>query len=177
VIVMSNAITALVSIALILLAGLTFSTSAFNSVDYAAQSWKQMEQTSEEAARTDINIVDAQNSGTIVDVLVQNAGIIHITRFSAWDVVVHFYDTNDEYHISRLVYSDATSPGTNEWSVSGIYTSDNLSRVEVFEPRILNPGEVAQLKLGLSTTPGSGTVNWVILSTANGVTASKQFDG
>lgn len=175
-IVMSNAITALVSIALILMAGLTFSTSAFNSVDYVTQSWRQMEQTSEEAARTDISIVDVQNSGTIVDVLVCNAGVVHITQFSAWDVVVHFYDTTDEYHISRLVYSDAASPGPNEWTLSAIYTSDNLCRVEVFEPGILNPGEVAQLKLGLSTAPGSETVNWVILSTANGVTASKQFD-
>ena len=174
---MSNAIVALVSVALMLLAGLTLSTTAFNSIDYVTQSWKQMEQTSEEAARTGINIVDAQNSGTTVDVSVHNTGAVHLTQFSAWDVVVHFYDQQDDYYIINLDYSEAASPGSNEWIVSDIYTSDNLTQVEIFEPGILNPGEVAQIKLGISASPGSGTTNWVILSTANGVTASIQFEG
>ena len=175
--VMSNAIAALVSIALMLMAGLTLSTTAFNSIDHVTQSWKQMEQTSEEAARTGINITDAQNSGTIVDVFVQNSGAVRLTQFSAWDVVVHFYDQQDDYYIIHLEYSEAASPGTGEWAVYDIYTSANLTQEEIFEPGILDPGEVAQLKLGLSASPGSGTTNWVILSTANGVTASVQFEG
>ena len=174
---MSTAIAALVSIALVLLAGLSFSTAAFNSIDYVTQSWKQMEETSEEAARTGIDIVDAQSGGTTVDVSVNNTGAVHLAQFSAWDVVVHFYDQQDDYYISHLEYSEASSPGSNEWTVYNIYTSANLTQAEIFEPGILNPGEVAHLKLGLATAPGSGTTNWIIISTANGVTASIQFEG
>jgi len=52
-----------------------------------------------------------------------------------------------------------------------------LAKEEVFEPGILNPGEVLFLKLNLVPSPGSGTTNMVTVCTAKGVVASAQFEG
>jgi hypothetical protein len=47
----------------------------------------------------------------------------------------------------------------------------------VYEPGILNPGEVMVIKLKLSPAAGAGTTNWAIVSSHNGVVASAQFAG
>jgi hypothetical protein len=65
----------------------------------------------------------------------------------------------------------------NKWMVDAIYTDDTFGQEEVFEPDILNPGEVVLMKLKLDPQPGSSTTNRVVVSTPNGVVASAQFQG
>jgi archaellum component FlaF (FlaF/FlaG flagellin family) len=174
---MSNAIVALVVIALMIIAALTWSQAAFSSFDSVSQSLKQMAQTTQEVNRTNISIIDAQEQGTNVEVAVHNSGEIRLTQFADWDVLVQYYDATDNYHIRRLAYTENSDPGDNEWAVATIYSDQGMTQEEVFEPGILNPGEVALLRLKLSPQPGNGTTNLVSISTFNGVNTSAQFNG
>lgn len=174
---MSNAIVTLFVVALMLTAVLSWSQASVGSMDSAAESWKQMVETAREVSRTDIDVIDAQYQEPFVEVLVRNCGEVHLAQFSKWDVMVNYYDAGGGYHISSLSYTEDSDPGDDQWAVVTIYSDDSLSQEEVFEPGILNPGEVMLMKLNLQPKPGLGTTNWVIVGSNNGVVASAQFAG
>lgn len=174
---MSNAIVALVVIALMIIAALTWSQAAFTSLDSAAQSLKQTVENTQEVERTDIEIVNVQRQGAFREVYVHNNGEVHLAQFANWDVVVQYYGASSTYYIRRLTYTVASNPGDNQWTIATIYSDQSRTQTEVFEPGILNPGEVALLRLRLTPTPANGTTNLVSVSTANGVSASSQFTG
>jgi len=174
---MSNAIVALVVIALMLTAALTWSQAAFSSFDSVSQSLKQTVQTTQEVARTDITVVTAQRNGFFVEVYVLNSGKVHLAQFANWDVLIQYYDAGKTYHISQLSYTENSNPGDNQWTVANIYFDSSLGTNEVYEPGILNPGEVVFIRARLSPAVGSKTTNMVTVSTANGVAASAQFEG
>lgn len=174
---MSNALVALVVIALMLVAVLSWSQASIDTFDSGAQSLQDSLETAKERSRTDIRVTSAQMQSPYVEVLVENCGKVHLAHFSKWDVLAQYYSGNSTYNISSLAYTDAASPGDNLWTVVQIYSDDSLSQQEVFEPRILNPGEVALLKLRLSPQPGAGTTNWVTVCSSNGVVTSAQFQG
>lgn len=174
---MSNAIVTLFVVALMLAAVLSWSQASVSSMDSAAESWKQMVETAREVSRTDIEVIDAQWQTPFVEVLVRNCGEVHLAQFSKWDVVVNHYDGDDGYHISWLSYTEDSDPGNDQWTVVTIYSDESLGQEEVFEPGILNSGEVMLMKLRLTPEPGQGTTNRVTISTPNGVVASAQFEG
>jgi archaellum component FlaG (FlaF/FlaG flagellin family) len=174
---MSNAIVALFVIALMIIAALTWSQAAFSSFDSVSQSLKQMAQTTQEVNRTDISIINAQKKGVFVEVAVHNSGEVHLAQFADWDVLVQYYDATNGYHIQRLAYTENSDPGDNEWTVNIIYSDQGMTQEELFEPGILNPGEVAMLRLKLSPQTGEKTTNLVSISTFNGVNTSAQFQG
>lgn len=174
---MSNAIVALVVIALMLVATLTWSQAAFSSLDSVSQSLKETTQTTQEVARTDITVMRAQRNGSFVEVYVLNSGKVHLAQFVNWDLVIQYYDAGKTYHIGRLSYTEDSNPGDNQWTVADIYFDSSLGPKEVYEPGILNPGEVLFMKARLSPAVGSKTTNMVIVSTASGVVASAQFQG
>ena len=174
---MSNAIVTLFVVALMLTAVLSWSQASVGTMDSAAQSWKQMVSTAEEVSRTDIEVISAQEQGLWVEVLVRNCGEVHLAQFSKWDVIVHYYDASGDYHVSALSYIEDGDPGDNQWTVVTIYSDDSLSQEEVFEPGILNPGEVMLIRLKLEPALGNSTTNRVIVSSDNGVVASAQFIG
>jgi hypothetical protein len=173
---MSTVITALVMIAMMLTTGLAIAQSSLTSVDYMAQCWKETESAAQETSRTDISVLNAQTAGGFAEVLVYNSGSVHIAQFPRWDVLVHYYDDYGDYHIVEAEYVEGTIPGDNQWCVAGIYTDDTLGQVEVFEPGILNPGEVMLLRVNLVPLPCHKTMCWVTVSTPGGVKASVQFE-
>jgi archaellum component FlaF (FlaF/FlaG flagellin family) len=177
VIAMSNAIVALVVIALMLTAALTWSQTAYTSFDSVSQALKQSTQTTQEVSRTDIKVVDTQTQGGFVEVSVLNEGEVHLAQFAKWDVLVQYYDVSNGYHISELTYTEDPNPGDGQWSIAGIYTDESMAQKEIFEPGILDPGEVMLMKLGLAPQPGGGTTNFLTVSSANGVSTSAQFKG
>jgi len=174
---MSNAIVALIVIALMMTAALTWSQSAYSSFDSVSQSLKQAAQTTQDVLRTDIKVVNAQTQGGFVEVSVLNSGEVHLAQFANWDVMVQYYDASGYYHISQLSYTENASPGEGQWTIVGIYTDESLGQKAVFEPGILDPGEVMLMRLSLAPLPGSGTTNFVTISSANGVATSAQFKG
>lgn len=174
---MSNAIVALVVIALMMTAALMWSQTAYTSFDSVSQSLKQAAQITQEVSRTDIKIVDAQTQGDYVEVSVLNSGEVHLAQFAKWDVMAQYYDGGGDYHISELSYTGNPIPGEGQWNIVNIYTDESMGQSEVFEPGILNPGEVMLMRLNLSPLPGAGTTNLVTVSSANGVATSVQFSG
>jgi archaellum component FlaF (FlaF/FlaG flagellin family) len=174
---MSNAIVALVVIALMLTAALTWSQTAYTSFDSVSQALKQTTQVTQEVSRTNIEVVNAQTQGGFVQVSVLNSGEVHLSQFDKWDVLVQYYDASNGYHISDLTYTENSSPGDGQWSIVGIYTDQSLGQKEVFEPGILDPGEVMLMRLRITPLPGVGTINFVTVSSANGVAALSQFNG
>ncbi len=174
---MSNAIVALFVIALMIIAALTWSQAAFSSFDSVSQSLKEMAQTTREVNRTNISILASQKEGVFFDIEVHNSGEVRLAQFEDWDVLVQYYDATSNYHIRRLAYTGNSTPSDNEWTVNKIYSGQGMSEEELFEPGILNPGEVALLRLKLSPQPGNGTTNLVSISTFNGVNTSAQFQG
>jgi hypothetical protein len=156
---------------------MTWTQVSFGSMDSGAQAWKQMTEIATEVSRTDIEVINAQEQGAVVEVYVHNCGEIHLAQFHKWDLIAQYYDGSDIYHITRLTYTENKNPGDQEWTVDTIYSDDSLGQEEVFAPGILNPGEVVFMKLKISPGAGPGTTNWIIVSSYNGVVASEQFAG
>src|SRR4030042_977084 len=125
---MGNAIVALFGIALMIIAALTWSQAAFSSFDSVSQSLKQMAQTTQEVNRTDISILDAQKQGANVEVAVHNSGDVRLAQFADWDVLVQYYDANDDYYICRLTYTDNRNPEGNECTVEIISSAQAMIR-------------------------------------------------
>lgn len=174
---MSNVVVTIFVFALMMVAVMTWSQVSFGALDSGAQALKQLTDTATEVSRTDIAVTGAQEQGAFVEVYIQNSGEIHLAQFADWDVITHHYDGVGGYYINRLTYTKDSNPGDQEWTVADIFTDDSLAKSEVFEPEILNPGEVMSIKLKLAPDPGAGTTNWVIVSSHNGVVASAQFAG
>jgi len=174
---MSNALIALIIIALMLTAAVLWSQAMLIMMDSGIQSWKQMVETVQEVNRTDIVIVDANYTAPYAKVLVHNCGKLHIAQFENWDVFIQHYDSNNTMHIGSLSYTENGNPSPSEWTVSTIYADTDLNQTEVYEPEIMNPGEVAWFKLNINPAAGNGTTNMVTLSSPNGVITSRQFQG
>ncbi len=174
---MSNLLTAVIVLALMLVAVLTWAYVSFEWMDSSVQSWKDMLDTADEASRTDIAILDANCTASYVDVQVHNCGGVHLSQFSDWDVVTQYYQGNGTYHITSLTYTESGNITNNQWSLNNIYSDTGLTTQEVFEPGILNPGEVALLRLKLFPQPGGNTTNMVAVSSYNGVATTRQFQG
>jgi len=174
---MSTALVTLVAMALMLTAVLSWSQASFSSLDSGARSWKEMVDSAAEALRTDIELTGANTTASYVEATVANVGRTGLTSFSQWDVLVEYYDGNSTYHIGSLAYSEDAAPSDSEWTVDVIYADDGKGQQEVFEPGILNPGEVMDVKLKLTPSPGAGSTNRVTVSSPNGVAASAQFQG
>jgi hypothetical protein len=174
---MSTAFVTIFAIAIMLVGVLTWSNASFNSMDSGVQAWKQMVETAEEVARTDIEITGAQMQAPFLEVLVRNSGKVHLAQFPNWDVQVQYYYGDSTYGISSLSYTENITPSDNEWTVATIYADESLGQQEVFDPGILSPGEVMLMKLKLNPQPGAGTINRVSVSSHNGVVASAQFSG
>lgn len=160
-----------------LTAAAVWSQTSLIMMDSGIQSWKQMVEITREVSRTDIDIINANYTAPYAKVMVHNCGKLHIAQFEHWDVFVQYYDGDNTMYIDSLSYTANNNPSVNEWTVAAIYTDTNLINQEIYEPDIINPGEVAWLKLNLNPQPGGSTTNLVTISSPNGITASRQFQG
>jgi hypothetical protein len=174
---MSNAFVALIIIALMLVALMSWSQVSFDWVDSSIQSWKQTVAAAREVSRTDIAVTSANVTAPYVEVLTENSGKVHLGQFSDWDVLVQYYDGNSTYNIGSLAYTTDAAPSSDEWTVATIYSDNTRTQTEVFEPGVLNPGELMLMRLRLNPQPGGNTTNLVAISSPNGVRTSAQFQG
>ncbi len=174
---MENALISLILIGLILFSVLSITQVSITSEDALLTSWREMEALSEERARTDPEWVSASTSptGNSIDVVLHNGGATRLADFDEWDVVVQYYTTSNTYYIRYLAYTDNATPGSNEWTVSGIYSDYNSMTPEYYEPDVLNPGEDVVLKLSLSPPTDPAATKMVIIAVTNGVTVEGIF--
>ena len=173
---MENALISLILIGLILFSVLSITQVSITSEDALLTSWRDMEALSEERARTDPEWVSASTSpsGSSINVVLHNGGATRLADFDEWDVVVQYYTTSNTYYIRYITYTDST-PGSNEWTVSGIYSDYSSATPEYYEPDVLNPGEDVVLNLSLSPPTDPAGTKMVIIAVANGVTVEGVF--
>ena len=158
---MSNAIVSLILVALMLFAGMTFSKTAINAFDDMTTSWQEAETTRLEAFRSSIEVVEKVVSPEGVNLYMKNSGQLSIEDYQDWDVIVQYYGDGGVYYIRHLTYTVSGSPADNQWVFNNIYCNEELLIGEVFQPGILDPGEIGLLQLDLAPAAGAGTLGWV----------------
>jgi hypothetical protein len=173
---METAIVAVVCIALVVFGALTMLQTSLSSIDLVNEAWREREETMQQIARTNISTVSANvtDNGTIVQVTIRNEGQIQLKDFDAWDVIVQYRRDTGELLIRRLLYVKG-EPGSNQWTVRGIYLNAAVGRREMFEPGIFNPDEEMVIRMRLDPAVGVGTTNRATIATPNGVSTSATF--
>jgi len=96
---------------------------------------------------------------------VVNQGKTSLAQFAKWDIVVQYQGGAANY----IGYTTNGSPGSNEWTVEGIYLLNNST--EVFDPDILNPEEQMKLLINIDPGIGAGEAIRITISTPHGVTS------
>jgi hypothetical protein len=166
---METVLISFVSMALIIISTVTMTVSTFQSANKMADSWKVMEEQASIIMRTEITALPpAEYEGGVINLTVRNAGHVDLSDFSRWDVIFQYQSGSASY----LTYAAAYPPGGNQWAVNGIYISEGVP--EVFEPAILNPGELMMVSVNPSPGIGEGEAGRITLSTPSGVTAQCQ---
>ncbi len=165
---METALISLVSVALVIIATVTMMMTSLQSASTVTDSWRQIERQASSIRRTEIAAVPPENySGGSVNLTVRNEGQVNVGNFPHWDVIAQYQAGG----ISYIAYTDNAIPGSNQWTVEGIYLSDNITINEVFDPNILNPGETMKMVINLDPEIGAGDTGRITLSTPNGVTS------
>jgi archaellum component FlaF (FlaF/FlaG flagellin family) len=163
---MENIFVTIICIALIILGGVSYATSALNSVDTLAVSWKLAEAYAQETRETGVQTIGSEthDNGSNVDISLQNDGNQALLNYEKWDVIVRYQDGGAVW----VPYTTAT-PG---WSISGIYYNGNP---EIYEPNIFNPMETMTINIRLSPAVSENTTNLATISTYNGIYSQIPF--
>ncbi len=163
---METALISLVSVALVIIATVTMTMTSFHSASILADSWKEMEQQAGDIRRTEIDTEHwGEYTGGDLELRWTNVGQTDLAQFANWDVIVQYEDGTANY----TNYTTNNPPGNNQWTVEGIYLSDNST--EVFDPNILNPDE--RMKAVVNIDPDTSQGDWlaITVATPNGVTS------
>ncbi len=171
---MSNAIVALISVALILSSVALTAQGSFRSIAVLSDAWQQMEVRTKEMSRTNIEVINAQMTGAQVDVTIKNSGQTVLRDFSNWDVVMQYYDGSGNYYEKWIPYTSNPVPGNDRWTVEGIYVIASTTP-EVFQPNMFDPSEEMVIRVILSPAPSASSTKMVVIGTPNGVSASSNF--
>ena len=168
---MENGIPALVIAAIIMTASLLVTRSGLTSMDAIAETLKQSEARMSQRAQTQLAVTSTSIDGTgaNITVTVKNDGATSLGDFSRMDVIVDYFGETGTRYDRWLGYT-AGALQSDTWT-TGTFIDD------VFEPRILNPGESMELLLRVNPVVGQGTSNRAIIVTEQGVTADARFAG
>ena len=163
---MDTILVAVVILVLIIVSTLTMTVSVFQSADSLGDAWKDMEAQSISISETEIGVLVTGNyTGGEIAVAVQNEGRANLYDYPSWDVIIQ-YQSGRAFHLS---YAETYPPGSGEWAIEGIFMAGESP--EVFDPNILNPGEVMIVALSSEIEIGIGETARIVISTPNGVTS------
>lgn len=170
-------VAALVSITAILIAAYIFTTGGFYMADMLTDSIKEMQDTKNEQLKTRIDVENIIATGQNINVTLYNSGQEKIRAFSKMDVIVHYYTPGGgpegTLKIIRVPYTDQGTLNDNEWTVTGISPT-------TINPGIFDPDEemAIWIKMSSGDPVKEGSVNnWLQITTPNGISASKYFNG
>ncbi len=171
---METILISIICVALLVFAGMTMSQGFMTSVDASSASLSEVGDRTEIAMRTmltpvstDLNLISGPDPLKIV---LENTGQTKMSDFDEWDVIVQYYDEDDNYIVKWLPYS--SSGGTNKWDIGWIRLN---GEAETFEPNVLNPGEQIMLETSLDPSVSTNATNMVVISTPSGITCSTYF--
>ena len=172
---METVISALIVIALLILAVVGLSQVSISSQASIAESAGLMQERTGDRARTNITSLGAQTTvldetTDAVQVTLKNAGSTKVSDLEQWDVILQYTDGKN----SPVAKWYSPGDGTNQWSAT-IYSNASSQIPEVIEPGIFDPGEEMVVTVVVSPTVGTGTTNLAVIATPNGITASTVF--
>ena len=168
---METSIPALLIAAILMITTVVMARSGYNSVDRLGESWQVMEQRLEEQVRTELTPVETlvDPSYANITVRLRNDGQTPVADWARMDVVVQYFSESGTRYARWIPYTSGALR-SNTWTLVNIEN-------DTFEPGVLNPGEIAQIRIRINPLMGAGTNGWVIVSTENGVTVSAGVAG
>ncbi len=168
---LGNIIAALVAVAGIMTASFIFVTGAFYTADTLTASTRNMQNEKAGFLRTEIEIVDVIPDGVNVYVTLENTGHEKLRDYPNMDLFVRYYSSSNTLELpGRLRYTES-SPSGDEWTVAGI-SPDNIN------PGVLDPDENLNIWIKVDKPVKTGSQNnWLQVTTPNGVSTSKYFEG
>jgi hypothetical protein len=174
---METAFVSLICVALMVIGGMTMSQGFLSSMDSTSSNIETISQRDADIMRTNILVLEAsQPSSDILKVVLRDNGQTKLGSFDRWDLIMHYRDIYNKDCVNWFPYVES-APANNQWIVDGIYLDVDTLTPEVFEPGILNPEEEMVITCRLDPPVKSASVNWISISTPNGITASKMFTG
>ncbi len=163
---METILVSVVSMALIIISTLAVTVSTFQSANRMADAWKTMEARSSSIGQTEIRVsAPPDYAGGIIDLMVANEGHTNLSDFSGWDVILQ-YQAGDSTYLS---YAAGGAPAAGQWTVNGIRVTGGSP--EVFDPGILNPGEVMTISINPDPAVPQGEMARMTVATPNGITS------
>jgi archaellum component FlaF (FlaF/FlaG flagellin family) len=163
---METGIPALLVTALLMITTVVLARSGYTSLDEVGRSWQVMEERMGDQAHTRLTAVETRidESKANITVRIRNDGQTKTADYARMDVVVQYFSESGSRYVRWIPYT-AGALQSNTWTVASISN-------DVFEPNILNPGEVMEMQIRVNPPLGAGTTGWVIVATENGVTVS-----
>ncbi|MCQ1536957.1 hypothetical protein FTO70_15005 [Methanosarcina sp. KYL-1] len=165
-------ISAMVSVAAILLASYVCSKGGFYMTDVLADSVMEMQDNKNEMLKTEIEITNITTDGVDILVSLNNTGSVKIGDFAYMDVIVRYCNASGTTKTFWVPYLEGNDPATNRWIVKDI-------NPDLVNPDILDPDEEMELQIRLSAEDSleSSSTNWLQVTAPNGVTDSGYFKG
>ncbi|NQW17893.1 MAG: hypothetical protein HQ478_10460 [Chloroflexi bacterium] len=176
---MTNLIVAMILIGGIFVAAVLLSMSAFGPQAKVSESMKKIEQLTGEMSRTEIETitVNVTGAGDDVELTLRNNGQESLPVGKEWDVIISYDDssTSTGLRVVHLGFTDAASPGSDEWVIEGIYLDAANSEPELFGRDVLDTGEELVINAKLASAISDSSTNTVAFATPNGVGVTAQF--
>lgn len=176
---MTNAITALLAVAVLLWGVGTFTQTIVSQTNRSVAAWQQSEQSMLARRDTDIKVdwVNATSSSATssISVLIDNTGTQSLSQFSSWDFIFRYFDQSNQLHVAYVTYTDSSTLANNQWNMQGIYQNEATGTREVIQPGIFDPGEQMLVDVQLSTSISTNKVNAVAIATTSGMTTLTAF--
>lgn len=167
---METALISLVCVAIIIIGTVTTIMSSFHAASTVSESLKEMEEQAGNIRRTEIEALDNGDiTGGDFYIMIENDGETDLSQFPRWDIIAQYTGTDDNDYVTYLEYTTNDPPGSNRWTVAGIYLPDD--NPEAWDPGILNPGEKMELQIDVDPRLDRGTTARITISTPNGVTS------
>ena len=158
---------------------LLLTAASLSSANRVSLAWDSKTHRSGDRERTELTLIvaDTVPTSTNVDISFRNSGQTALRDFPDWDVIISYYATssNQGLNISWLPHTTSTPPSSGQWTVSGLYLDTGASTTEVYDPNILNPGEVAVFRINVTPAIPTTTDNLVTIGSTNGVTLAAPF--
>jgi hypothetical protein len=169
-------ITFLVTISLTLATLLTLGTDLLVTFGDVTEAWGDLEARTEQTADTKIAgpIGLSVSATSTVQITIANEGGVALGEFARWDVIFEIQQSPG-MGIAYLAYTEDASPGSNQWTVKGVYLDASAQTPEFVDPGILNPGEEMIVLANPSPSVTQNTYDRATFTTPNGVTTKVIF--
>jgi hypothetical protein len=168
---MENGLPALMIAAILMLATVLISRGGYFGADAIGRTLRDSEERYGQQNRTGLTVTNTSidGSGANLTVTVRNDGSTPVADYPGMDVLVQYFGETGTRYDKWIAYTSGAL-GSDTWT-TGPFTND------VFEPKILNPGESVDLTVRVNPAVGAGTTNRAIIGTEKGVTVSTYFAG